>query len=319
MFDETEYIKEAAFAEYPFGQNNYGILNQFFLNNIDNAEYMFKRSSKHHFAMAEYNLGYLKELNGKIEESIDYYKKASEDENYPLIFRNNINNDERLRISKAFIICFVDLKLVDYYLGKSNFSAAKKFFIKAYSKLYFKKVEITYKFRFEYHKQKANENPFSYLRFFILNFPTFNLKNQPNLILNSDLFVHPNDLNAHQNNNEIKQKLQNIGSKQLLSEIKKQNDDISFVKKNDDIKKIIIFENTNDLFDFAINDFILKPKFDETIKNILHIMKNIIYTPPYAFLFGRIVLEKLKNNPEEDINPYIVDINESFYEGFGDI
>ena len=48
-------IKESAFAEYPFGQNNFGLYNEIYLN----AEYMYNKSSKHKFSLAEYNLGSL--------------------------------------------------------------------------------------------------------------------------------------------------------------------------------------------------------------------------------------------------------------------
>ncbi|KAK8898292.1 hypothetical protein M9Y10_000572 [Tritrichomonas musculus] len=64
-----ENIKEAAFGEYPFAQNNYGLLYQFYLNNQENANYFYHRSSKHQFALAEYNLGYLNEKDGKKRRS----------------------------------------------------------------------------------------------------------------------------------------------------------------------------------------------------------------------------------------------------------
>lgn len=63
VFEDFEkshsFIKEEAFAEFPYGQNNLGLLNQFYLNNIEYAEYMYERSSRHNFALGHYNLGYL--------------------------------------------------------------------------------------------------------------------------------------------------------------------------------------------------------------------------------------------------------------------
>ena len=85
----NEFIKKAGLNEYPYGQNNYGLLNQFFLNNINDAEYFYQKAAKNKFALAEYNLGFLSETNGKINESIEFYLKASEYENEPLIFHNN--------------------------------------------------------------------------------------------------------------------------------------------------------------------------------------------------------------------------------------
>ena len=120
VFDDLEkaiqFIKEAAFNEYPFGQNNYALLCQFYLNKIDDAEYMFKKASKQKFAISEYNLGFLNESIEKVEESIEYYIKVSEDEDEPLMFHNIEHDDKRLEISKIFIIGLANLKLTEYFL-----------------------------------------------------------------------------------------------------------------------------------------------------------------------------------------------------------
>ncbi|KAK8892691.1 hypothetical protein M9Y10_029931 [Tritrichomonas musculus] len=131
----TPFIKEAAFGEYPFGQNNFGLLNGIYFNNIENAEYMYLRSSKNKFAFAEFNLGYLKEKNGKIDDSIEHYLKASEYEDFPLIFHNRQHNDKRLEISKIFIMCFTNLKLTEYFFVQGNFIESKKYFVKSFAKL----------------------------------------------------------------------------------------------------------------------------------------------------------------------------------------
>ena len=127
-----EFIKEAAFAEFPFAQSNFGLLNQFFLNDIKKAEYMYQRSSEHQFAIAEYNLGYLKEKEGQIDQSINYYKNVSEHEDVPLVFHGNVFYDKRLFISTQFIICLADFKLTSHFLSQSNFEEAKKYFIKSF-------------------------------------------------------------------------------------------------------------------------------------------------------------------------------------------
>lgn len=44
-------------------------------------------------------------------------------------------------------------------------------------------------------------------------------------------------------------------------------------------------------------------------------MNEIIYTPPYQILFGRICLEKQKSKAKFSTN--IKDINGSFFDGFG--
>lgn len=75
----------------------------------------------HNFALALYNLGYLKEKDNKTVESILYYLKASENEDMPLMFHNFHHVDKRLEISKTFVICLTNLKLVEYYFMSSNF------------------------------------------------------------------------------------------------------------------------------------------------------------------------------------------------------
>ena len=88
----NEHIKEAAFAEYPFGQNNFGLLNEIYFNKKEEAEHFYKRSSEHQFSLAPYNLGHQREKEGKREESIEYYKLASANEDSPLIFHQNLKN-----------------------------------------------------------------------------------------------------------------------------------------------------------------------------------------------------------------------------------
>ena len=58
---------------------NADLFNQIYLKHIGNAEYLYERSSKHNFSLAEYNLGYLKEKESNSKKSeekkelIEYY------------------------------------------------------------------------------------------------------------------------------------------------------------------------------------------------------------------------------------------------------
>ena len=113
--------EKSAFEEYPFGQNNLGLVYEFYLNSKGDAEYMYERSSKSNFPLSEYNLANLLEKEGNLKESINYYKRASDHENDVLVYRGKRIEDKRLEISKKFIICLTNLKLVDYYLAKSNY------------------------------------------------------------------------------------------------------------------------------------------------------------------------------------------------------
>lgn len=119
--EAIENIKKLVFEEYPFGQNNLGLVYEFYLNSKGDAEYMYERSSKHNFSLAEFNLGRMCESDDTIKESIEYYIRASEHEDEPLIYRGITREEKRLKISKKFIICLANLKLFEYYLSNDDF------------------------------------------------------------------------------------------------------------------------------------------------------------------------------------------------------
>ena len=79
-------------------------------------------------------------------------------------------------------------------------------------------------------------------------------------------------------------------------------------------KEEIVFNDIDKLFEFIISNKDIRNRFIDEIKNILDLMKEIIYSPPYAILFGRINIEK--ERPKEKEYPYRKDINHIFYEGF---
>lgn len=295
---------------YPFCQNNFGLLNELFYEKIENANYIFIRSAKNHFALAEYNLGHLREKAGQIEKSIKYYKRASDDENCPLILHSQEHHDKRLGISKTFIICLTNLKLTEYYFSKSDFNESKKNFIRSFSKLNINTQNMTYQFKVKINKERIDDI-YVNLKDFILNFPTFNLMNQPNL--NLDEFkkiskeinkIRMNDSTKHQNHF-------------VSYEIKNKIDDIKQITYNDEIElkdDEIIFDDAGSLFDFIVLNNDIKNIFVSGIKNIIQIMNRIIYTLPYNILFGRISIEKPKE--KEKIFPNKKNINDTFYEGF---
>ena len=348
----TKYIKEAAFGEYPFGQNSFGLLNQFYLNNIQEAEYFYNKSSKQEFCLAEFNLGYLKEKEEKIDESIKFYIKASKHQEKPLIFQKNNHYDERLEISKTFIMCLTNLKLAVYYLSESKYDESKKYFIKAYEKLYLKTENNSiYKFHLIIKKDK---NFLSYLKSFILLYPLFNLKNQPyqnikNYLNELNLNVNVNDLltNELQDSkisNEVNEKFKNqkeeVNTLKMnnfnLKEFKNKIDNYESNKPNkidnyesnkpnkiDVIHKSkyvenIIFTDPGELFDFVIENEKLLEKFINEIRNTISSMETILFMKPYPILFGRINMNNPKFKPEHQIkNPYIKNIDKDFYDGFG--
>ena len=300
LFDDVEkachFIKEAAFMEYPFGQNNYAILNEIYLNDIIKAEYMYSKSSKNNFPLADYNLGRLREKNGKLTiESIEYYKKASDNEDSPLMFRNREHHDKRLEISKTFVICLTNLKLADYYLSLSNLIECKKYFVRA-----LKKLNVNIEF-LRINKENADYF-FSYLKDCIFNFPSFNLINQPNLSKKIKFFL----LDCHKKSSHI---VNNYDMTNLYGyDNDNDNKTIKLKTLENDSR-----EDLGDIFDFIISNQESKNIFVNEIKGIIKTMLEIIHTPPYQILFGRINIEK----PKEITNPNIKYINALFYEGFG--
>ena len=327
----THYIKESAFSEYPFAQNNLGLLYQFFNNNNKtDSQYMYERSSKHSFALAEYNLGYMKEKDEKIDEAIEFYVKASDHEEEPLIFHNIQYIDIRLEVSKVFILRFVNLKLCVYYLSKSNLDESKKFFIKSLSKLEEESDlpdNLTYHFEFRFPKN-VKKNPFSYIKDFILQYPPFNLNNQPNLDtkLKQKLQKELNDNDFKKADLDIqkeKRKSNEINSSLKKSNGKFINSDQVIAGMQIDNENIIDVEDQtriNDpanVFDFAVKNKLNKQEFIDEINEIVDIMRTILYTPPYPVLFGRLSIEKKKKERTQDNSKSsIPNINQTFHEAF---
>lgn len=284
----------------------------------------------------------------KIEKSIKYYILLSKHERESLIFKNINYFDKRLEISKIFINCFTNLKLVEYYFSISNYSESKKYFIKTINRLIFQdeKSNCSFKIKITTSKDKYSKYLFSYLKKFIINFKPFNLINQPYLHIEK----LQNLLNQYQID-EIKEKYKKSKTKEDYEDLKDNNfksknrskkifekESINERKNDEKIEnpfkhikeqKIknteIIFDDPGKLFDFIIDESNspennLKTIFITEIKEILSIMKEILYTPPYSILFGRIIIRKTntsesasKNEPKYKQE----DITEDFYDGFG--
>lgn len=346
-FNKAEYyLKISAFSEYPLAQNDFGLFCLLKLKNAENAKYMFKKAARSYFALSQYNLGYIQEEEGKIEEANIYYRQASENEDKPLIFHNFIHNDKRFDISKTFIICYTNLKLVDYYLSELKFDEAREYFLKSLQKLI-----SNYKIEFHLNENDNNiEKLLSYLKSLILKFPLFNLINQPNLSHDQIQYLNKlNEFNALQptkNESSVQNdsQNQNLGNKNnfiilknlmkplkivfdifkdiednTYKEIKNFNpDDLVYIKKNNkkniSDRSIKVLNDPDSLFDFLIQNSETKKQFIDCIKEIVHFMKSVLYSYPYYILYGRICTSKPKK--QENNHLLLKDINESFYEGF---
>ncbi|KAK8840254.1 hypothetical protein M9Y10_031199 [Tritrichomonas musculus] len=330
-----QFLKDSMSYDYPFAKNNYGLLLEMHFKDIETAKYMYERSSKSNFSLSEYNLANLLEKEGNLKESINYYKRASDHENDVLVYRGKRIEDKRLEISKKFIICLTNLKLVDYYLAKSNYIKTKKYFIRSLSKLI--DNEISYKFKFIFNQ---NQNSFSYLWKFIYEFPLFHLSIQPNLEeksingINDSFEVENNNLN---NACKINQKIINacdsfdydvsyekLAQTQKFDQMNLLNDNMKTLNHINEAGSEnligdfnVTFEDSEKLFDFVIQNKFLLDIFHQEIKDIIEKMRKILYIRPYQILFGRIFLNNKPNISIPLLNPSIKDINEIFYEGFG--
>lgn len=87
------------------------------------------------------------------------------------------------------------------------------------------------------------------------------------------------------------------------------------------MKKIIQFVqiifDPQKLSKIAMKDDILKTYFIHEIKTILHTMEKIIYFRHYYILFGRFGIQETKKRLIKPFYPYMKEVNETFYEGFG--
>lgn len=176
-------------------------------------------------------------------------------------------------------------------------------FFKVFSKLKVEKEDTIYKFGFD-SKGKTAKNCFEYLKDFILNFPLFNLKHQPNI-------------NLKLNKVELQKKVSKLTSISELTEKKILEKELVAKNKFDENNHVGQKQNKKvniDYYDYIIQNDKLKEPFIEEIKNIIYLMNSILYTPPYNILFGRINIEKTK--PVDEIDTNLENINDLFYEGF---
>lgn len=110
-------------------------------------------------------------------ESFDHYELAIKYENEPLIFQFYKYFDERLEISKSFIICFTNLKLCLHNIKFNNIKLAINNFINAIFrptfKLLFNKKCQSFLFNIKINQNQENAIKTNF-KDFILNFPLFN-------------------------------------------------------------------------------------------------------------------------------------------------
>lgn len=129
------YLNKVSCVQFSYIQNNYGLFYQFYDNNDDHAKEYYENASKMKFALAKYNLGYLKEKGKDMINAINLYIEASSFENEPIYYQNKKYDDLRLEISKIFVICLTNLILSVHFFNNLTFDSSKKYFIRIFFKL----------------------------------------------------------------------------------------------------------------------------------------------------------------------------------------
>lgn len=216
-----------------------------------------------------------------------------------------------------------------------NYDESKEYFIRLFSSLYTKDKNSVYKF---YFRMKSKDEPvdeylnnfFVYLKIFILDYPLFNLRNQPNI--DSNIFkdienqkeydMNIDKYDSEESDDEENNKI-NINNKTLnkfsIPPNKKSPNDPNENK----VQKKFFYKDPGDFFDFLIESSNLYSNFRkiidkineiiiDKINEIIKIMNSILDRPPYLILFGHISFQKPKSVENKDIK----EINQDFYDGF---
>lgn len=334
------FLNKVAYTECPYFKNNYGLLYKYRLDSTKDAKKMFEQNSNHKFSLTEFNIAHIYEEENKEMESINHYINAVMYENEKLKLYDKCIHDERLDISKIFIIHFTNLKLFKYYFNE-NEEYALKYLIGAIFKPLFKLVFASTKHSFAFHLSRSEID----FQDFILLYPLFDLKHQKdqdNHLLNSWEKINSkenikeiillDEMTSHDNNDNKMFDMQKHETNELMNEIKKifnfynvdQNYKITgdFIENN--YRILQIKSNDDDIirylkFPLKLYEIFLTMikektnKIDETIEELY----SIIFSEPYSILFGRIRInfnatKKVIETPTQSLNS----INELFYQSF---
>lgn len=152
---------------------------------------------------------------------------------------------------------------------------------------------------------KTPKSLFSYLKGYILNHPLFNLSNQNNLKQEILVNLKNSSNNECFEENIIQKNTTKTNSFETIKCLKNENEIRTNVQHR-------IVEDCGELFDFLTENY--SNIFHEEVKKIIQILEEIIYSPPYSILFGRININKPKSNDNKKEKG--VENNELFYEGF---
>ena len=322
-----KYLQEAYCHGYQFALNVFALLCEpsiqkdkeiykceFLSNkiNIKNAKYIYKKAAKDKFPLAEFNYAHMLEENGKKDKAIKYLELASEHEKEPFIFHGKEMSDKRLNVSISFAILYADCKLFLEF-SESNSEKAEKYFIKIISKLQNER-EICF---------------FPYIRDLFLDLPyltdenninnnNYDSKDNNNAIsIDFDNIKNNNNYDSKDNNKAISIDFDNIeNNNKELAKFMKINSKLVEKESYKIESKKLSKTDPKKLFADMYENELKKELFIQKIKKVLLIMKDILYTPPYYILFGRININNPSSNIKRHQKPKIQEINDIFYEGF---
>ena len=201
------------------------------------------------------------------------------------------------------------MKLATYYFSHSEYTESKKYLIKIFEKL-------KCKFEIKFVNNKP-ESLFDSIKNYILNCPLFNLINQPNL---NQEFKRKHklieNLNVNKNYRDVVKSwflMMRLKEKQIMFQYSKKLFNIKHpLKKADETSnETIICSDVKKLFNFIILNKTFRNIFNDEINKIIKVIQEIIYTPPYQILFGRINFvnsktQKFKIKTEKDIDEFFL-------------
>ncbi|KAK8841907.1 hypothetical protein M9Y10_026859 [Tritrichomonas musculus] len=285
--------------------NDLGLIYLFELNDIEKAEKYLKEAGLNEYPFGQYNLGlFFKFYLNHIGNAEHMFKRSAENR-FPLAeFMLGYMKEKEGSIEEAIQyyikasdheeedLIFRSINYLNLLLGLSkifiisvtnlklsSFYFSSSDFIKA--KEYFIKAfsniqqnRFVYNVYQFYFPSNKTRNIIEYILSFILSAPLFNLANQLSLLEN--LFFDVNEIFDYDGN--------------------------------------FIFNDVGVLFDFIVSKEDMRNNFVIEIQLVIQVLIDVLFTPPYPILFGRLSIMKKKHI--DYFSPFLKNINDTFYEGF---
>lgn len=273
------HFGQASLNGYPFAQNNYGVVLQFYFNEIEEAKKMFIEASRINYSLFEYNIAYLYESEGDYKKALEFYILTSEHEKEPLIFRRQTIFDLSVELSKLIVVFLTNIKLVRYYLTQNpvKYNESKQYFIKS--------LLTVSSFIQLFRNHNQNNGDLDEFKLF------FKFKD---MIINYMKYISVNI-------DEFDLKI-----------VENEKDDENFA-----IFKDLLFKGEENIIDFDPNQLFViiaskdinRNLFLNLINEIVKKTMDVLYTPPYYIFFGQILFKNNIKNAKSILSEKDVDQN----------